>query len=849
MATTTNAYFGDYLAITNLTADSLGHISSYSYMRYEEPKLNIQVQFQRDSNLPWFWLGLYVKYKLIFEDDSYISTTTDKWIETSFTYESDTAYASFSIEFNKFLPLKSLEIWGKRPQDKDESDIKKRTYIFSEMTILKELKFNANNNLEPTEYSPYYQNIIKPSRFGSLVSSPILRGTSKEQITLMEAWHDGYLAIYPSKVKYLGEERYATFSVGLANSSSTESGTFMKTELFTFTPNEEKWYYFKIPDYCKNSTLSYPLIIYRLGDYIVYNYWTSLGSISIRHLSNFYYELNRNNITSNLQSIIKNNIEEEIIEINGELKKNYGILSVPTLSGFFQLPNETLPYAFKEGEIIPFSISTIINGIENIEEGGSLLYNKNQNTLSINKEPNFKKTKIWLYPKEDIENEINPMYRDKDCTLKLQATNLFTGLEEEISCQFSFAINKELIIFPEAVQIFTSLQDREENELINDLETLTSYNEELVFSQSTFILNPYEKLSYQIDSNYIYFPYLYCYGYNKGDITCRIYEQITDEEKASFVFPEEATFSGKILRTESEKILRWSSFNDTLICFKSYDDYISNLDVETIKVLENQTEIKSLIYSHFVKIGLGISWSDDIISSDFISSDIFELKTVRLGRTLPFQFNESKQSLSSKKIVYSLADYGGDKTLKKNYNTSVNSLLRSGKEKIEFSLNNEQYEIGILTIDSSMFTASALATLFLENVKREIVFPPSALIYNEGYSEDNLIEVTKIIGKYYYGFSGANDYQVLDFIITDAIVLQEKNPTVSFRKGGVIINGESGKKLTPVIEDEKEVGQYFIEINALSLKDRIIIQFGGAKGEIYYNSSKNKIILEGFELG
>ena len=38
-----NAYFGDYLAITNLTADPLGHISSYSYMRYEEPKLEIKV--------------------------------------------------------------------------------------------------------------------------------------------------------------------------------------------------------------------------------------------------------------------------------------------------------------------------------------------------------------------------------------------------------------------------------------------------------------------------------------------------------------------------------------------------------------------------------------------------------------------------------------------------------------------------------------------------------------------------------------------------------------------------------------------------------------------------------------
>ena len=822
-------------------------------MRYEGSTLNITVQFQRDPGLPLFWTGLQIKYRLFFEDDTYISI--ENWMNPTYVYKGDTAYASFNIELTKFLPLKSIQIWGKRPKDNDESDIKEKTYIFSETTVLAKLEFNDKDNLKITEYSPFYKNTIKPSRTGSLEGFPKFQGTSQETKVRLESWHEGYIAIYPTKVKYLGELRFPKITIGLASSEHTESGVFMKNELANFTPTEEKWYYFKLPDNFKEQNLTYPMIIYKIGEYQANLYHNKISKTTIAHISHTYYTIRKDQVLGQLQSIVDIE-EEEIVNSEGKKIKNYGITSMPSLSGFFKLPDGEFPYKFNSGELTFSVVSKLSQGEEIIEDGGILFYNKNLNSLQIQQEPLFKKTKIWIYPKENDNGELEPKYRQKYCFINTKAINLFSNQEEDFLFSYDFTENYNPIIFPETLEIFTSLQNEKEEELIEDIDNPILYNKDLVFSQEEFILNPYEKISYRINSNYIYFPDQYSFNYNEDYLTCKLYEQVLENEKDEFSFAEEYSFTGFIYPQEDKKILYQNKDANSLSYFKSYDEYTSNFERQTINSIDEEStiEVKSLLNSLFVKLGFKITWWVQKTNT-FHSTDIIEIKTLRLGRVLPFTFEEGKQTFSTKKITYSLEDYGGDKTINKNFNTGVNSLKRSGEERVRLSLRKENEEIAFLWLKKDMFTEKTLSTIFLEKIKREIFLTPDSLSFNADYSEEILMEVNNIVGEYYFGYKGINNYQFFKFTINDIVIMQSNNPVVSYRKGGIIINGEPGEKLAPIEENGKQVGSYFIKINALTTKDRIILQFpGGAQGEIYYrpaDSSQNieeKIVLKGFVL-
>ena len=49
------AKFGEHLAITNLSADTL---DLYQVMRYESLDLNFKVEFRRNTDLSSYWKGL-----------------------------------------------------------------------------------------------------------------------------------------------------------------------------------------------------------------------------------------------------------------------------------------------------------------------------------------------------------------------------------------------------------------------------------------------------------------------------------------------------------------------------------------------------------------------------------------------------------------------------------------------------------------------------------------------------------------------------------------------------------------------------------------------------------------------
>jgi hypothetical protein len=65
--------------------------------------------------------------------------------------------------------------------------------------------------------------------------------------------------------------------------------------------------------------------------------------------------------------------------------------------------------------------------------------------------------------------------------------------------------------------------------------------------------------------------------------------------------------------------------------------------------------------SLFLKIGIKVYWETNEDSQIYVSN-LEEVNTIRLGRTLPPILEPNFSSLSSKKFIYKIKDYGGDKT-------------------------------------------------------------------------------------------------------------------------------------------------------------------------------------------
>lgn len=243
---------------------------------------------------------------------------------------------------------------------------------------------------------------------------------------------------------------------------------------------------------------------------------------------------------------------------------------------------------------------------------------------------------------------------------------------------------------------------------------------------------------------------------------------------------------------------------------------------------------------------------------------------------------------------FSFLDNGGDRNedLSKNYefycnyeayieskNSSSNSstpflkltstsISRQNNDNEFFELlikTKEGYYKGRLTInilqeaygfENSDYAIGKFRSLLLENVKQSIYLSSFKWQYGAGSSiediewrnielkEDNFLEIIANMIEINATYSNS-DLNISDITFTDT-----EKPTLGMRKNGIIINGSPNKKLMKVRDENGNITDniYFIEINALNKGDRMIIKYPEATAEIYYDSSRNKVVLKGFVL-
>lgn len=831
--------FGDYLAITNLSADTLG---SEEVMRYESLDLSLKVEFQREAG-SLFWKGLDIKYELYFED-GYKQPFAGEWLGTEYNYVKGIAIATFQIRVEHISNLTKIRLKGKRPSaSNNTSDIREAEFDFSKTKIAKDLQIDGKNNkLIITEYSIYYTKPIHPSRKGDLITIngkkeyPLLRGTSQEGEVLKTQWHDGYIAIKPMKVKYMQQEIFPKFEIGLASSGSATGGVVIDKSIATFKPEISKWYYFKLPDNLFSSQLNYPIIKYSIGDYSGWIYHTNLEIEKLRHSSQLDFSVTH--CQRELQYI--SDIEETVNE-KGE--KKYTVISIPKFSGQIDLGTTEVPFILSS-TTLSFEVTDSKDQLMGI---GKILFNElgtGQKNFMILEEPTFESSQI-----SSDGTVTGKQYKDWEIKIKFKAKNIFTNQEQEWIMPISFFTNAKPIFFPGVVLPYISLNNVQEEEAIRD----NKFTDKATLLEPA-ILNPYEKLSYQINLKKIYIPYLYSFGWdlNMEHMTFQIYEEIIEEENSSFSF-ENSSNTRVLLSKEADYAIPTRYGSDNVSYFKEYNNFINTSDQVLINTLNNGEKVYSLDKSLFLKIGIKVYWKTNEFSQTYVSN-LEEAGTIRLGRTLPPILESSFSSLSSKKFTYKIKDYGGDKTQDKNYNSTVNSLCRNGKERLLLSFKKGEEEVAFIEVNKNNPTIENIKNILLEGAKREISFSQFPLVFNSNpltgvsYTLEDLKDITKIEGKYYFFLKEPNEFQYFNYPIEDFVIVSGKAPSIGFRKEGVLINCEAEQQLRPVKEGGlREDGIYFIEINALNDKDKLILSFpNGVSGEIY--CQEGLIHLKGFVL-
>lgn len=237
-----------------------------------------------------------------------------------------------------------------------------------------------------------------------------------------------------------------------------------------------------------------------------------------------------------------------------------------------------------------------------------------------------------------------------------------------------------------------------------------------------------------------------------------------------------------------------------------------------------------------------------------------------LGRVQPIKISNVR--LNNNILYYTVDDWGGDKPID-DYIYNYSSLSRTGKEylilsfykqdktslvfkiKILYEENENQSEINIQeenqseVITFSINDISKARSYFYEGVEHffdfsnlNLDFSETTFLKGEYYtsdmSSDKATEVTEL-----------QDNEKNEYIV---IKNSSNSPTFSIREHGIIINGSPNKELDKVSSEDPSQGTYFLEINALSANDRIIIKFPNkVQGEIYYNESDKNIVLKGFK--
>ena len=197
--------------------------------------------------------------------------------------------------------------------------------------------------------------------------------------------------------------------------------------------------------------------------------------------------------------------------------------------------------------------------------------------------------------------------------------------------------------------------------------------------------------------------------------------------------------------------------------------------------------------------------------------------SIRLGRTQKIKF--ANAYIQDQQLNYILSDNGGDQSSEissTQYLEDESSLFRGKSQELTIIFYSNS---GVSQASKTVTIASPndVRKYFKENNKNTL-----------SLSGMNLEDITKIS----FTYNGITSNQI-------EITIKGKNPTLSLRKNGLIINGQANQQLK---------GTDFIEINALSLNKTISINYLDENGDIvhtgqiYYDSSENIICLSGFKI-
>lgn len=372
--------------------------------------------------------------------------------------------------------------------------------------------------------------------------------------------------------------------------------------------------------------------------------------------------------------------------------------------------------------------------------------------------------------------------------LKIQVIQRFDSSTEWIEIPISEYIN-----YSAAPLIFTKA-----------LNYQVSYDEANTYD-NLLILNPKETLKVSINKNYIFFPALQKkWGdYTLNNCNYQIYYDLSDEQNST-------------ISNNSNSLVLNTNYSQT------HEQITSGLNT----------------YTKFLKFGLKVTQGSNSIFNS--------MGLIRIGRVQPMEISSCQ--IKGNILTYYLSDYGGDKTANLPASTFIpydSSLSRSGDENLTLIFKDDSgVQLGRLVIDTQLLGSKEEARKkFYENVPIKL---PLTLLTTD---TEIIAKISQIEGIYNYSYSGSNLDQTTTFILTsDQIDNVTNNPTWSLRKNGLIINGKPGQQITPVSESDDTAGKYFIEINALDAKDRIIINFpGDISAEIYCKDNKiclsDKIVI------
>lgn len=347
------------------------------------------------------------------------------------------------------------------------------------------------------------------------------------------------------------------------------------------------------------------------------------------------------------------------------------------------------------------------------------------------------------------------------------------------------------------------------------------------------ILNPGEGLKIEADLKKIYDP-------TRQEYLSNLSEKTFTLEPTDLVVIKRLTLTEKDSSTLTEEDSSTLTSKNTISYTSSYEALGGNSkNTEVIEILVTDPNGKSL-----------------------------SIQSLSLGRVQPIKISNVR--LNNNILYYTVDDWGGDKPTD-NYIYDYSSLSRTEKEYLILSFYKQQdetlslvFKIKILyeenknqsEISTQEENQSEVITFSINDISKARSYFYEGVEHFFDFNSLNLdfSEITCLKGEYYTSDMSSNEATKVTGLQDSeeneqiAIKNSSSSPTFSIREHGIIINGSPNKELDKVSSKDPSKGTYFLEINALSVNDRIIIKFpNDVQGEIYYDKSDKNIVLKGFK--